>query len=257
MYLLDIPLEDLGNSMARAMVVDAVVENRYTNWHCRLNHPSKEYMRVLKGKYPQLVWTPEEEIGHFSKTCLGCVRGKLTQKPHYKTSRGLAGEAYIVDKPGSLIFVDLYFSNLPSKENHYVGIIVVDAFSKCIFTLTGADKSEAATLFRKWAEECGQYGVHIKNLSIIRSDNGGEFMGRSFQDVLRSLQISHERVPPYSHVSKAERAIRHLKENVRAIIEEKKENLTRAAMHVSKGHSQSPYLFWPARVPCLQHYPCR
>ena len=245
MYLLHIPLiNNHSPVLPMALVVDALVSNSYTNWHRRLNHPSKQYMKNLQRRFPHITWTKEQELGHHTNTCIGCVKGKLLQKAHYSKSRGIAGIQYPVEKPGDLILIDMYFSNLPSRENHYVGIIIVDAFSKCIFSLTAKTKAEASDLFSTWVAECAQLKVQISNLAIVRSDNGGEFIGTTFQSMLRNLHIAHERVPPYSHVNKAERAIRHIKENSRALIEAKRENLQRAALHLTNGHSSNPYLFW-------------
>ncbi len=245
MYLLEIPIKPGSTTHAYANVVDALIVNNYTNWHRRLNHPSKEYMIILKRLNPNsMEWTKDEEIGHHSKTCLGCVRGKLTQKSHYTLSRGLANVTYNITCPGELILVDMYFSNTPSRDNHYVGLIIVDAFSKCIFTLTSKTKQEAGNLFSQWIDECAQLKVNIKAFATVRSDNGGEFIGNDFQQVVIHKNIMHERTPPYSHVNKAERAIRHLKENTRSLIEENKENLSRAALHLTSGHSYNAYIFW-------------
>ena len=143
MYLLNIPFEEKQTiSTPFALVVDAVVVNSYTNWHKRLNHSSQEYMRKLQLNYPHMKWTKKDEISHHTTTCIGCVKGKLVQKAHFSNSKGLAGVIYPVNKPGDLILIDMYFSNLPSRENHYVGIIIVDAYSKCIFSLTANNKAE-------------------------------------------------------------------------------------------------------------------
>ena len=245
MYLLNIPLDTLPSySNANAMVTDAIVINRYTQWHRRMNHMGRTHMRRLQEKYPCMQWKKEDEIAHHTQTCVGCLRGKLAQKSHFSVSRGLAGIKYAIEKPGDLILVDLYFSNLPDRFNHYIGLIIVDAFSKCIFTMSGTSKAEAGNMFKSWVQECARLKVNISKFAIVRSDNGGEFIGQLFQDVLQELNIWHERVPPYSHVNKAERAIRHLKENTRALIEDRLENLQRAALHVTKGQSKNPYIFW-------------
>jgi len=244
MYLLDIPLVDNKVSHASVHIANAMPVNKYTMWHKRLNHASKDYMRKLQDIYSQLVWSKEEEIAHHTLTCPGCVKGKMTQKPHYKLSRGLNGVRYSINRPGDLILIDMYFSNVPSRENNYVGLIIVDAYSKCIFTLGAPSKNDASKLFDQWVKHCKQYNVRINAMSTVRSDNGGEFVGPLFKDVLQEHHIIHELVPPYSHVNKAERAIRHLKDNTRALIEDKRENLQRAALHLTNGHSHNAYIFW-------------
>ena len=57
-------------------------------------------------------------------------------------------------------------------------------------------KSEAYQAFRDWkAKVERQTGLVIK---VLRTDNGGEFRSRLFEDYLRNLGVIHESTVPYT-----------------------------------------------------------
>ena len=223
-----------------ALVTDATLLNRCTTWHKRLNHLNLQEMKRLKLINPEITWNEDEEIAHRSVICQGCAKGKLTARP----LRGNGGASRPVSKPGELIFVDLFFSNIPSVGGNTCGLIIVDAYSRTSHTYYGKTKDACAFELQTWLDDMKRRKVDVKSFSVIRSDGGGEFISSDFLDLLTENGIREERSPPYCHVSVAERIIRTIKENTRAYIEDAYVNLSRAAQWYTKGRSKNPYLFW-------------
>jgi hypothetical protein len=224
-----------------AYVSDAILENRYTTWHKRLRHLNPKEMENLRVEHPDIFkWTPEEAIAHKSLICRACALGKFAAKP----MRSTGAPSRIISRRGELIFVDLYFSNIPSHGGNTCALIIVDAFTKIPFTYFGKDKSSCAQLIDQWIQEMKSLKVDIKNFSIVRSDGGGEFCSPEFIDILTGHGIHHEQSPPYSHVALAEITIRTIKDNVRSFIEDSYNNLSMAAKWCSKGRTSNPYILW-------------
>ena len=224
-----------------AYATDAILENKFTTWHKRLRHLNPKEMRNLQIEHPDIFkWTQAEADAHKSIICRGCALGKLAAKP----LRSTGGASRPITKVGELIFVDLYFSNIPSMGGNTCALIIVDAFTKIPFTYFGKDKSSCAQLIDQWIQEMKSLKVNIENFAIVKSDGGGEFGSPEFLDILSSHGIRHEKSPPYSHVALAEITIRTVKDNVRTFIEDSYTNLSRAAKWCSKGRTSNPYIFW-------------
>ena len=242
LYVMDIPISSSSAFACseHALVADAIPTNRCTVWHKRLNHLNLPAMHDMKKTCPEMIWTDEEEFAHRSVICSGCAKGKLNARP----LRSNGGASRPCSKPGELIFVDLYFSNIPSVNGNTCGLIIVDAFSRTSHTYFGKTKDACAQELQTWLDDMRRRKVNIESFSVIRSDGGGEFISSDFLDLLTEHGIREERSPPYCHVSVAERIIRTIKENTRAFIEDAYVNLSRAAQWYTKGKSKNPYLFW-------------
>jgi hypothetical protein len=255
-YTVDIPL---NWNTEHACAAHAHIANNCTRWHHALGHLNIKAMRKIKDFYKEFAsgsneiphWTKEEEVEHLQHICIGCVNGKLHKQPTFSTSKnGSQGKNYVVDAPGSLILVDLFFSNVEShRSKQMVGMLIVDAFSRCVFIKTMSQKSEAAEKLNEWILEMKSRGVMFKNAGSVRTDNGTEFKS-TFKDVLLQHNINLEHVPPYTHVHLAERHIGITKDNARAMVMAAEVNLTRAARWISKGRSKNPFIFW---VEAMQH----
>ena len=257
-YLLKIPLNysvDIAETSLlnmHAFTVDAQHKNRCTVWHCRLNHLNIASMRKLKlnGSIPDMIWTAEEESAFRAQICEGCIKGKFKAKPTFKKIKNPSNR--IIDRPGKLIFIDLYFSNIPSAAGFTVGIIIVDAFSRCAWTRHAKTKDDAAAELKSWIDEMIREKIDVKNFCLIKSDAGGEFTANNFKSLLTSIGMRQEIAPPKSHVAVAERHIGLLKENLRSSIQAAYANLSKAAEWVTKGKTSNPFIFWPeaARHAC-------
>ena len=256
LYLMDISTE---TSVAQSehtgtdhfsLVASAVIMNRYTMWHQRLNHIGHDSLRRLRdsGVYHDMIWDEDEYVAHRSKICHGCASGKLTAAPTRKVSGELIDDRHPSSRPGGLILIDLFFSNITSYNSSELGLIIVDAYSKCMWVTFGRSKDEAQTMFSSWLELMRGHKFHIGGIGKVRSDNGGEFVSSNFMNMLSVNGIVPERAPPYAHVNRAERAIRHVKETARAYINTNYINLSRLAAWRTKGRTSNPFIFWNEAV---------
>jgi hypothetical protein len=219
-YLLKVPLNPSTPSFStpspgptglpHALVADAKPTNSCSMWHHRLNHLNLKSMKSLRrsNTIPGLSWTKNEEEIFRSTICTGCALGKLKAKPTYKTN---TNPTYKITHPGQLILIDLYFSNIPSSSGNKVGLIIVDAYTRCSWTRTAKTKDHAALQFKTWLDEMTRDRIPIKDFYMVRSDNGGEFVGPDFINILTTYGLRQERLPPKAHVNIAERHIGLLK----------------------------------------------
>jgi hypothetical protein len=153
----------------QAYVADAALENKFTTWHKRLRHLNVREMRNLQLEHPEIFkWTEDEINSHKSMICRGCALGKLSAKP----LRSTGGASRPVTRRGELVFIDLYFSNIPSIGGNTCALIIVDAFTKIPFTYFGKDKSSCAQMIKVWIEDMKRLKVDIESFSIIKSDGG-------------------------------------------------------------------------------------
>ena len=229
-----------------SLVANAESTNRYTLWHNRFNHCGHESLRVIREskRYPDMIWSDEEYIAHRARVCHGCAVGKMIVSSTRKQSRELISEKHPSNRPGGLILIDTFFSNIVSHTSKELGLIIVDAHSKCMWTRFGRSKDDVQELFQEWLMYMKGLKFNIGSICFVRSDNGGEFTSTAFVQVLNSFGISPERAPPYAHVNRAERAIRHVKETARAYINTNRINLSRLAVWRTNGRTSNPYVFW-------------
>jgi hypothetical protein len=195
-----------------------------------------------------MIWDEDEYVAHRSKICHGCASGKLTVAPTRKVSGELIDDTHPSSRPGGLILIDLFFSNITSYNLSELGLIIVDAYSKCMWVTFGRSKDEAQEMFSSWLELMKGYKFHVGRISKVRSDNGGEFVSATFMNMLSENGIVPERAPPYAHVNRAERAIRHVKETARSYVNTNFTNLSRLAAWKTKGRTSNPFIFWNEAV---------
>ena len=238
-----------------SLVTHAEATNRYTVWHNRFNHCGHEQLRVIRdsGRYPEVTWDDDEYISHKATICHGCATGKMVMSGTRKRTRELIPENHPSNRAGGLILVDLFFSNITSYSSKEIGLILVDAYSKCIWVKFGRSKDETVTLFNEWLEYMKGLKFNIGSIALVRSDNGGEFISNSFVQVLNTNGISPERAPPYAHVNRAERAIRHVKETARSFVNTNRINLSRLAAWKTNGRTSNPYIFWTDAMSHASH----
>ena len=250
LYVMDVNVSNRSNLIGHvehhSLVANAEATNRYTLWHQRLNHCSHEQMRLIRDskKLPDMIWDDNEYIAHRSQICHGCATGKMVASPTRKVSRELLKENHPSNRAGGLILIDVFFSNITSYTLCELGLILVDAYSKCIWVKFGRSKDEVTGLFEEWLLQMKGLKFDIRSVAVVRSDNGGEFISQSFVAQLNSNSITPERAPPYAHVNRAERAIRHVKETARAYINTNRVNLSRLAAWRTRGRTSNPYIFW-------------
>ena len=222
-------------------------------WHSRLCHINFGLMSRLSS----LSLIPNFTIAKGSK-CHSCVQSKQPRKPHKAAEeRNLA--------PLELIHSDLCEMNgvLTKGGKRYFMTLIDDATRFCYVYLLRT-KDEALDYFKIYkAEVENQLERKIKRL---RSDRGGEYFPKIFDEFCEEHGIIHERTPPYSPQSNgvAERKNRTLTDLVNSMLATA--GLSKAwwgealltSCHVlnrvpNKNKDKTPYEEWAGRKPSLSY----
>ena len=133
-------------------------------WHRRLGHISIERLKrlVKDGVIQTLDFTDFD-------TCLGCIKGKQTNKSNKGAKRS--------DTKLKIIHTDIcgpFTTQCLNGQRYFITFI--DDFTRYMYLYLLNDKSEALDAFKVYkAEVEKQSGLSIK---IVRSDRGGEYYGR-------------------------------------------------------------------------------
>ena len=162
----------VNSIVKRAERINTANENDI--WHKRLGHASKGIIEEMKNE--GLV-DGMRESNQINVQCESCVEGKTCRKTHSrlverKTSRIL-----------ELWHMDLIGPIKPStKGGKEYMFTIIDDYSRVIFVQLLGAKSEAPEELKKLITlKENQSGMKLK---AIRSDNGGEFIGKDLKDWL-------------------------------------------------------------------------
>ena len=223
-------------------------------WHGRLCHVNFGLMKQLSS----MSLIPSFTFAKGSK-CHSCVQSKQPRKPHKAAEpRNLA--------PLELIHSDLCEMNgvLTKGGKRYFMTLIDDATRFCYVYLLKS-KDETLDYFKIYkAEVENQLERKIKRL---RSDRGGEYFPKVFDDFCAEHGIIHERTPPYSPESNgvAERKNRTLTDLVNSMLDTA--GLSKAwwgealltSCHVlnrvpNKNKDKTPYEEWIGRKPSLSYF---
>ena len=178
-------------------------------WHRRLGHMSKAGMQVLScfGFIPGL------NFSDFS-ICEHCLYGKQTANSHSVVSQKRCEPLELVhsDVCGPMPTVSL-------RGAHYF-VTFIDDFSHKVWAYPLKRKDEVLSVFKKFVTlvetETG------KKVKCLRSDNGGEYISKSFVDFCDTKGIKRELTAPYTPPQNgvAERMNRIIQERVRSMLSE-------------------------------------
>ncbi|KAE9336126.1 hypothetical protein PF008_g13166 [Phytophthora fragariae] len=144
------------------------------HWHERLGHLN---FQDLLRMYSKGLASDMDVVSKKLKFCLSCAEAKQTksQQPTTDTS-----ESEPTDEIGAVLGVDLKTDILPADRNGNKHMLtIVDYGSSYIRVYLLQTKDEAPKRRMDFLPEFErQYGVPVK---VIRSDGGGEFLGREFK----------------------------------------------------------------------------
>jgi len=230
-------------------------------WHRRLGHRTLDTGSIsyLKSRVSDFEIKGNTGERDERKICKTCAIGHQHKEP-MTGSRGKAVE--LLEVVHSDICGPMQVSTI-NGERYFITFI--DSKSGRIAVTLLKAKGDALGAFQAYkARAEKEAGREIKNL---RTDGGGEFIGRHFKSYLRICGIVHSVSPPYtpSHNGLAERANRTLMEAARCMIANT--NLEKSfwgfavatAAHIhnrlpSRSHEdQSPLEFWTGRIPSIGH----
>jgi transposase InsO family protein len=183
----------LKASLATALA--AAVADRLSvlrDWHHRLGHLSaRAVMRLYRaGRIDGLDAITSQDVSKFK--CESCIMGKGTRLP------SPPAEDIRATKPGELIHIDLWG---PAAVTSIGGagyfLTCYDDYCRKVLLSFLKQKSDAFTAIKSHiAPVERQLGTKVKTL---RSDNGGEFTSKEWDNYMRQLGIQHIRVPPDAH----------------------------------------------------------
>jgi hypothetical protein len=217
-YILKIPKQCIyKGEQETALVADAYPENKYTLWHQRLCHSSANIIRTMKNlnTVKGITFQKNDITKHKSAcVCAGCAQGKMTLRPVRRLPA--KSDSFATPAPGRLVCADLLVSPIVSNGGNTCALVIVDVDTKYYWVYTMKSKDEALLKFQDWLNWMTKKNIKIQSFTTLRTDNGGEFVGVDFSNLLKNQNITHEFSPPYMHVYLAERAIRSLQDAARS-----------------------------------------
>ena len=148
--------------------------------------------------------------------CDACAEANSTRLPH-------SGASYQPTYAGRLVHADIVGPFKNSTDGGYKWILVlVDDHSRFKFLYFMKQKSEAPKLVRRFiAKFNAMASTHgsspTRVVGALHTDNAGEFLSRSFQEMLDENLVTQTTCPPHVHALNgvAERAIRSVMDMVR------------------------------------------
>ncbi|GJP78704.1 hypothetical protein CLOP_g8974 [Closterium sp. NIES-67] len=165
-------------------------EADWETWHerlCHVNFPMLQKL-VKDGSLKGLeVKGGVKEIG----SCPTCLETKFSKFPFNSTT----GPA---KTPLALVHMDVVGpTRAPSLSGSRYFLTIVDDHTRAVWVYPLKSKGEvAAAVLKEWMpraqRECGH------KVKVIRSDNGGEFIGADFEGELKRKGIQHQLTVPYN-----------------------------------------------------------
>ena len=232
-------------------------ESKEHLWHRRFGHLSEQGMQKLARKelVNHLDYNTSGEIG-FCEACTGGKQCKNTFKSS-ETETSMPLELVHSDLCGKMGQKSLggaeYFLTLLDDKTRYTWVYPLKT------------KDQAFDCFKEWqAEVENRTGRRVK---ILRTDNGGEYTSRKFQDHLKTCGIRHELTIPKTPEQNgaAERLNRTLVEKTRAMLLDAKlpqsywaeaiatANYLRNRSPTSAIDGMTPHQAWYGRKPGAEH----
>lgn len=249
----------IGNAYyVRSFVVkneSANMTNDVNLWHQRLGHANKRVVEEMK-REELVIGMNEDEL---KTLCEPCVEGKSCRKAHHRLEQRRTTSIM------ELWHMDLIGPIKPMSRGakRYI-LTIIDDYSRVLFVKLLQEKGHAA-------EEIKNLIVLKENqtrqkLKAVRSDNGGEFIGKNLKMWFQEKGIKHELSPPMTPPCNGvvERANKSIIETTRTIMCDSKMPLDFWAEAVctavytrnrtkSSVHKKTPYEVWNNRKPNIKH----
>ena len=189
----------------------AIDGNSLQLWHERYGHLGVNSLKLLSNQklVDGLELNPSEEI----KFCEGCVKGKQTRSSFPKNEASRATELLEIihsDVCGPMKTESLgrnrYFVTFIDDKSRYTAIYFM------------RHKNQVLEKFKEF--EAMATNVSGRSIKVLRSDNGGEYLSKEFNDFLSSKGIKRQltvpRTPEQNGV--AERKNRTIQETARSML---------------------------------------
>ncbi|CAI7791355.1 unnamed protein product [Closterium sp. NIES-54] len=187
-------------------------EADWETWHerqCHVNFPMLQKL-VKDGSLKGLeVKGAAKEIG----SCPTCLETKFTKFP-FSSGTGPA------KAPLALVHMDVVVpTRAPSLSGSRYFLTVVDDHTRAVWVYPLKTKGEVTVaVLKEWMPRAQRESGH--KVKVIRTDNGGEFIGNEFEAVLKKKGIQHQLTVPYNPQQNgvAERFNQTLQEGARTLL---------------------------------------
>ncbi|CAI7890640.1 unnamed protein product [Closterium sp. NIES-53] len=187
-------------------------EADWETWHerlCHVNFPMLQKL-VKDGSLKGLeVKGAAKEIG----SCPTCLETKFTKFP-FSSGTGPA------KAPLALVHMDVVGpTRAPSLLGSRYFLTIVDDHTRAVWVYPLKTKGEVAVaVLKEWMPRAQRESGH--KVKVIRTDNGGEFIGAGFEAVLKKKGIQHQLTVPHNPQQNgvAERFNRTLQEGARTLL---------------------------------------
>ncbi|CAI7844570.1 unnamed protein product [Closterium sp. NIES-54] len=184
----------------------------WETWHerlCHINIPMLQKL-VKDGSLKGLeVKGAAKEVGSYPT----CLETKFTKFP-FSSGTGPA------KAPLALVHMDVVGpTRAPSLSGSRYFLTIVDDHTRAVWVYPLKTKGEvAAAVLKEWMPRAQRESEH--KVKVIRSDNGGEFIGADFESVLKKKGIQHQLTVPHNPQQNgvAERFNRTLQEGARTLL---------------------------------------
>jgi transposase InsO family protein len=244
---------------SRMQQVNATVNQSKENlWHRRFGHLSEKGLRRLAKE--KLVNGFDYNVSNEVDFCEPCIHGKIHRSPFTTTSQKRAEE------PLGLIHSDICGKiNSPSLSQAEYFVTFIDDNTHYAWVYVLKHKHEVFQKFQDWKALVEKSSGH--KLRTLRTDNGGEYISKEFEDFLSKEGIRHEftipKTPQQNGVS--ERMNRTLVEAVRSMLSDSKlphkfwaEALSTAVYLLNRSpttalNEMTPYEAWTGMKPSVSH----
>ncbi|CAI7898940.1 unnamed protein product [Closterium sp. NIES-53] len=184
----------------------------WETWHERLCHINIPMLQKLAkdGSLKGLeVKGAVKELG----SCPTCLETKFTKFP-FSSGTGPA------KAPLALVHMDVVGpTRAPSLSRSRYFLTIVDDHTRVVWVYPLKTKGEVAVaVLKEWMPRAQRESGH--KVKVIRTDNGGEFIGADFEAVLKKKGIQHQLTVPYNphQNGAAERFNRTLQEGARILL---------------------------------------
>ncbi|WCJ31679.1 Retrovirus-related Pol polyprotein from transposon TNT 1-94 [Euphorbia peplus] len=204
-YILNNEITSL-NVTTKKPRLDNEIDKTYL-WHCRLGHINEQ--RLSKLHSDGLLDTFDFES---LEACESCLKGKMAKTPF--NSKGERSTEIL-----GLVHTDVCGPmSTPARGGFNYFISFIDDLSRYGYIYLMKHKSESFERFKEYRMEVEkQTGKQIK---ILRSDRGGEYLSGEFLNYLKENGIVSQWTPPYTpqHNGVSERRNRTLLDMVRSMM---------------------------------------
>lgn len=232
-----------------------IVQTDIKVWHERLGHLNvKELQNMCKNGM-----IPVTLSGNQNFVCEACQYGKQARRPFLKSTRGPT-------QPGEIVYSDVCGPiEEPSVSGMKYFVLFKDGATSYRYVYFMKHKNEVFQYFLK-------YNAIVKNrfqrdLHILHTDNGSEYVNQEFTSFLENKGITHERTAPYTpqQNGRAEREMRSIMETARTMLYAKDIPLkmwaeaVNCAIYLLNRNTSSqtgdvtPFELWHGVKPNLQH----